>query len=138
MGIEQLHVLTGTWDLTGRSAGADADDISGRMTGDTILDGTVLRLAGSMRVGDFETDSLELIWADPDSDGFRAHVYSRFGPPLDYRWERSGDTLTHIASGATYTGTIEEDGALIVGAWKPNPGAPLQPGSDYTAVMRRL
>ena len=75
MTIEPLHALLGTWELTGRSAGADADDIFGTMTGSLILDGTVLQMAGTMRFGDFETDSLELVWADPDSGGVRrAHV----------------------------------------------------------------
>ena len=138
MTIEPLHALLGTWELTGRSAGADADDIFGTMTGSLILDGTVLQMAGTMRFGDFETDSLELVWADPDSDGFAAHTYSKFGPPLDYHWERHTGTLIHQGSGATYTGTIEDDGRLIVGAWKPDPGQPVQPGSDYTATMRRV
>ena len=98
----------------------------------------MVQMAGTMRSGDFEIDSLELIWADPDSDRYVAHTYSKFGPPLDYRWERHGNTLIHAGSGATYTGTIEEDGELIVGAWKPDPGQPVTPGSDYEATMRRV
>src|ERR1700750_1530867 len=122
MTIEPLHALLGTWGLTGRSAGAREDDIAGTMTGTLILEGTVLQLVGTMRFGDVETDSLELIWAVPDSDRFAAHTSSKFGPPLDYRWERHGNTLIHAGSGATYTGTIEEEGDLIVGSWKPDPG----------------
>jgi hypothetical protein len=41
----------------------------GTMTGSLILDGTVLQLAGRMRAGAFETDGLELIWADPTPAG---------------------------------------------------------------------
>ncbi len=136
--MEPLHALLGTWELTGRSAGASEDDIFGTVTGTLILDGTMVQMAGTMRSGDFEIDSLELIWADPDSDSYAAHTYSKFGPPLDYRWERHGNTLIHAGSGATYTGTIEEDGELIVGAWKPDPGQPVTPGSDYEATMRRV
>jgi hypothetical protein len=137
MTIEPLHALLGTWNLTGRSAGADEDDISGTMTGTLILDDTVLQLTGTMRFGDFEADSLELVWADPASDHYQAHAYSKFGPPLAYRWERHGDTLIHAGSGATYTGTIEQDGDLIVGAWKHDPDQPATPQSDYQATMRR-
>ena len=138
MGIDQLHVLIGTWEITGRSAGASADDISGTMTATSILDGTVLQLVGTMRAAGFEIDSLELIWANAASDGFSAHTYSKFGPPLDYRWERHGDTLIHAGSGATYTGSIEDGGARIVGQWKADPGQPPSPGSDYGATMRRI
>ena len=46
--------------------------------------------------------------------------------------------MTHAGSGATYSGTISEDGATITGGWQPDPGQPVEPGSAYDAVMRRV
>jgi hypothetical protein len=138
MSIEPLHVLVGTWDITGRTAGSDHDDVAGRVTGELILNDTMVRLTGAMQAGDVTAESIELLWSNPDGDDFPAHTYSAFGPPLDYRWERHGDTLVHAGSGATYTGTISGDGALIEGRWQPDPGTPPRPGSDYTATMRKV
>jgi len=139
MSIEPLNVLIGTWELTGRSTGADSDNISGTLTATPILDGGVLQLVGTMRVGDTELDSLELIWPDPDTGEFGAHVYSPAGPPIPYRWARPApSTLVHAGLGATYTGTISDDGTTIVGAWVPDPGQPVHPGSAYDATMRRV
>ena len=137
MSIDDLSVLIGTWEITGRSAGADTDDIAGNVTATPILGGTMLQLTGSMRVGDTTIDSLELIW--PDGDDFAAHVYPPGGPPIPYRWARTGpDGLMHAGLGATYHGTITDEGATISVAWRPDPGQAEQPGSNYTAVMRRV
>jgi hypothetical protein len=139
MSVEDLAVLLGRWELTGRSAGEEHDDISGSMTGTAILGGTVLHLAGRMRVGEHELESLELIWADESTGDFAAHVYSTAGEPRPYRWARTGpNTLRHAGSGATYDGTISEDGRTITGQWLPDPGQLRHPGSAYTATMRRV
>ncbi len=139
MSIEPLKVLLGSWRLTGRSTNADHDNITGELTSRLILDGQVLELTGTMRVNDKSMDSLELIWADEASGDFAAHVYPpSAGAPHDYRWARSGSTLTHTGLGATFTGTISDDGATITGGWRADPGQPEHPGSNYDATMRRI
>jgi hypothetical protein len=139
MSIEPLKVLVGTWEMTGRSFDADKDNVFGTVTGTTILDDSVLQLAGTIRVGDTEIESLELIWPEPETGDFGAHVYSSMGPPIPYRWARTGaSTLLHAGSGATYHGTISADGATITGSWAPDPGQPVHAGSSYDAVMRRI
>ena len=137
MSMEPLSVLIGSWEIVGRSAGAAHDNIRGATRVAPILGGHLLQLTGTMRVDDVEFDSLELVWPDPAGD-FAAHVYSSTGEPLEYRWARAGDTLTHAGSGATYTGTISDDAATITGHWQPDPGQPATPGSAYDAVMRRV
>lgn len=137
MSIEQLDVLVGSWRLTGRTPGAEQDDISGDLHAEPILGGNVLRLTGTTRVGTFELPGLELIWAEPDGT-FGSHVYTSSGPPLVYRWSRDGSTLVHSGLGATYRGTIGEDGSTITGGWRPDPGEPLHPGSNYDATMIRV
>jgi hypothetical protein len=137
MSMEPLSVLIGSWELVGRSIGADRDNIRGTSRVVPMLGGHVLQLTGTMRVDDVEVESLELVWPDP-TGGFAAHVYSSSGEPLEYRWARHGDTLTHAGSGATYTGTISDDETTITGRWHPDPGQPAAPGSAYDAVMRRV
>jgi hypothetical protein len=139
MSIDALSVLIGTWHLTGRSVGAGHDNITGELTGRAILGGQVLELAGTMRIGGQAISSLELVWADEAAGDFAAHVYPPVaGAPLDYRWARSGATLTHAGLGATYTGTISDDGTTITGGWRADPGQPEHPGSSYDAIMRRV
>ena len=136
MSIDPLGVLIGRWDIVGRSADADHDNIRGYVEIEPILDGDVLQFTGTMRVNDATLESLELVWADP-TGGFAAHVYSGPGAPLDYRWDRRGVTVTHAGAGATYTGTISEDGSTITGRWQPDPGQPAHAGSAYDSTMVR-
>jgi hypothetical protein len=137
MSVAELDVLIGSWELTGRSKDSDHDDIAGSMVGRPILDGNVLELTGTMRVGSLELPNLELIWADP-AGGFGSHVYGTSGVPLEYRWSRDGSTLIHAGLGATYTGKISPDGMVIDGGWRPDPGQPAHAGSYYDATMRRV
>lgn len=136
MPISDLDVLLGSWELTGRTRKADHDDITGDLTATRILNGQLLRLHGSMRFGDTEIHSLELVW--PDEADFAAHVYSGAGTPLTYRWRRDGNTLTHAGLGMTYTGTVSPDGATITGSWEPDLDRPDMADAAYVATMRRI
>jgi hypothetical protein len=137
MAIDRLDVLIGSWEVTGRSAGADHDDITGDLTVTPILDGRMLQLTGGMRHNDTKIRSVELIWHDEATGGFPAHVYTGSGAPLDYRWDRDGDTLIHAGLGMTYTGTISADGTTIAGSWNPDPDRPDMAHAAYHATMRR-
>ncbi|MBW0272846.1 hypothetical protein ATM97_22415 [Nocardia sp. MH4] len=133
-----LDILLGAWELTGRSHAADHDDITGTLTATRLLDGGLLQLDGRMLVGNTEIHSLELIWPDDTGSGFAAHVYSGSGAPLNYRWSRRGDTIVHAGLGMTYTGTISTDGATITGTWLPDPDRPDMAEAAYDATMRRI
>jgi hypothetical protein len=137
MTINDLDVLIGSWQLTGRTTDADHDDISGEMTATPLLGGRMLQLVGFMQFGGSRTESLELIWHDDAEDRLVAHVHSGSGPPLDYRWRRDGDVLTHAGFGMTYTGTIGTDAATIAGTWRADPDRPDMVGAEYYAAMRR-
>lgn len=138
MAITDLDVLIGSWQLTGRTAKSDHDDVTGDLVATALLGGRMLQLVGGMRVGDSRIESLELIWPEDDKPGFRAHVYSGSGDPLDYRWSRDGDTLIHAGLGMTYTGAISADGATIAGSWLPDPDRPDMAEAAYQATMRRV
>jgi hypothetical protein len=139
MSIDDLAPLIGTWEITGRSYNKDTDNVSGTNTFRPILDGKMLQMTGTTKVGDFEVEAIEIIWFDKETGDFPAHAYNPLGPPDDYRWARTGpDTLTHAGNGATYTGTISADGRTITGAWAPDPGSPTNPVTSYEATMRRV
>ncbi len=137
MTIADLNILIGSWTITGRTANADSDDVNGDLTVTPILDGRMLQLTGSMRFGDSDIQSLELIWHDEATDGFPAHVYSGSGAPLNYRWGCDGNTLTHAGLGMTFTGTVSPDGSSITGAWRADPDRPDMADAAYDATMRR-
>jgi hypothetical protein len=139
MKLEQLAPLVGTWEITGRTLDSDTDNIMGRVAIEPILGGHLLQLRGTMTFNNLEMESLELVWLDPSSDTFAAHVYSSMSDaPIDYRWERRGARLIHSGAGATYTGEISEDGDTIAGGWRPDPGTDAHEGAAYDAIMRRL
>ena len=124
--------------MTGRTLGADDDDISGTSTITFMLDGELLALEGDQWVKDFHVRSLELIWYDADAGEFRSHVYTGDGAtPLDYRWEIDGNEIVHAGLGATYRGSISDDGTRIVGGWRPDPGSEGADESAYDVTMRR-
>jgi hypothetical protein len=138
MTIKDLDVLVGNWHLTGRTDGADHDDITGELTATPALHGRMLLLEGSMQVGGQVIDSIELIWRDESRPGYQAHVHSGTGDPLIYRWDIDGDTLTHGGLGMTYTGTISADGSTITGRWVADPDRPDMTEANYSATMTRV
>jgi hypothetical protein len=137
--LADLDILIGSWTITGRTANADRDDISGDLTASPVLGGQVLQLVGIMRIGDMTLPSLEVIWHEDRANGFPAHVYSGSGAaPLSYKWDRDGNTLTHAGIGMTYTGTISADGSTISGAWRGDADRPDMAHAAYDASMLRL
>ncbi len=76
---------------------------------------------------------------DSKKKTFPASVYaSMSGDVLSYEWDIRGNILIHSGLGATYRGTISEDGNTITGGWRPNEGTPTTDGTAYDAVMVRV
>jgi hypothetical protein len=122
--------------MEGRTLGADADDISGTVTVKWVVDGDVLMLEGDQLVNDFRVRSLEVIWHDSATNEFRSHVYGG-GAPLAYRWEIADGHFVHTGLGATYRGSLSEDGSTITGGWRPDPGSDATDESACDVTMRR-
>lgn len=139
MGLDALDVLIGDWWLTGRSVGATEDDVLGGWSAEWACGGKLIVARGRMQVSEtVSVESVELIWFDPATGDFPAHVHTGSGAPLAYVWTRDGSTLTHADDTSTYTGTISPDGRMISGGWRPNPGVESTPGNTYDAVMHRV
>jgi hypothetical protein len=145
--LAPLLPLVGTWELTGRTAGAAVDDVRGRMTGELVLGGSTLCITTSLRVGDVVAEQVELVWPDRTGRGFSAHVYSASGPPTRCHWDRRGDAIVHTSSGATFVAELRDDGRELAGSWAPDPAAATTPsavalrrpgGPAGTVTLRRV
>jgi hypothetical protein len=136
--LEQLGPLVGSWSMTGRTSGADEDDISGTVTINWAADRAALVFEGDQTVRDTRFRSLEVIWFDPESDSLRAHVYGG-DEVLDYSWDVLADgTIVHAGLGSTYHGTFSDGGATLAGGWRPDPESDATDDSAYDATMRRI
>jgi hypothetical protein len=137
--LDRLRSLAGAWSMTGRTLGADADDITGTVTIDVVADGAVMALRGDQTIGDMHFQTLEVIWYDADTHELRSHVYSAGADqPLDYRWDFDGDTFIHAGMGSTYRGTLSDDEMILRGGWRPDPGSDAPAESAYDVTMVRI
>ena len=137
--LNRLESLVGTWEMTGRTLGAEEDDITGRTTIEWLPGGFFLLLHGEIDFMGHHAHSLEVVGYDPAADNFPATVYSSMdGAPAVYSWDVQGDVVTHWTAGSKYTGRFGPDGNTLVGGWRPDPGAEQTPGNTYDATMHRV
>jgi Protein of unknown function (DUF1579) len=124
--LQRLDRFVGTWDVRGRTLGAERDDVSGRLTFEWLPGGFFLQQRTELDFQGLEIRGLEIIGYDPATGRFPSTVYSNLvGVPIPYEYEVQGDRVTirtELAGGATYTGTWAKDGELMSGGWRPDPG----------------
>ncbi|HEY9205213.1 MAG TPA: DUF1579 family protein [Candidatus Methanoperedens sp.] len=137
--LKIFEKLIGKWELKGRTPDSKEDNITGRTTFEWMPGGFFLKSEGEINFKGFVMRSLEIIGYDSKKKTFSASVYaSMSGDVLSYKWDIRGNTLIHSGSGATYRGTISEDGNTITGGWRPNEGTPTTDGTAYDVVMVRV
>lgn len=137
--LKRLEVLAGKWEMKGRTLDSQEDNMTGEISGEWIAGGFFLQLTGWIRIKEFEVQSVEIIGYDPVKKIFPSTAFgSMQGNPLPYEWHIQGRTVTHSGGGATYTGTISDDGKTITGGWRPDSGAKLSEGSAYDVTMYRV
>lgn len=131
--VRKLDRLVGTWELSG--------DVGGTVTYEWMEGGffliqkvNLLQEDGSTSTGMEVIGHERPLGEDPSAD-VKSRFYSDTGGTLDYTYELEGDTLTiwfgDRGSPAYYTGTLEEDGNRLAGAWH-------WPGGGYEAVSTRV
>jgi hypothetical protein len=121
-------------------------DVAGQTTIQPILDGAYLELRGRQSFTGKELDipGLEIIHYDADAKTFRSEVYANMsdgpgGAPTPYEWAIEGDgTVIHRGAGATYRGRFSEDGTVLNGGWRPDPGKDSSDESAYDVTMTRI
>ncbi|HYD55174.1 MAG TPA: DUF1579 family protein [Gemmatimonadaceae bacterium] len=145
--LARLDRLVGTWRMTGRPLGADADSITGTTTF-AWLHGTVgtsffLQQDMEMDYAGTIIRSREIIGYDPATRAFSSYVYSNMAPdPWPYRWDIQGDELTiaitYGSMDATFHGRFAADGNSFSGGWRPNPGADETINAPYDVTVTRI
>ncbi len=137
--LKRLDKLVGKWELKGRTLDSTEDNIAGWTTFEWLPGGFFLKSEGEINFKGFMMKSLEIIAYDPNRRTFPSNVYSSMsGIAFSYEWDIQGNRVMHSGLGATYTGTISQDGDTLRGGWRPNEGTPTTDGTAYDAVMTRV
>jgi hypothetical protein len=129
--LKSLDPMVGTWKISGRTIGADADNITGEITIEWLPGGFFLKQTIRINfAGMFEPQGLELVGYNAEKDMLTSLAYSNMAPfPVPYSWEMKGDDLTiHMDAGATMHASISKDGTSFAGGWRPDPGHENDPG----------
>ena len=125
--------------MTGRTLDANEDDISGRVTIESLPGGLLMHQRSEFRFGKFNVKSLEIVGYDPVTKTFPSYVYSGVDDdPRLYRWDIKVDTVTHSGLGAVFTGRFSLDGRTLTGGWRPEPGTEASAGNSYNVMMVRV
>src|SRR5436853_205014 len=86
--LKRLDRLVGTWNLTGRTADSNVDNINGWSTFEWLPGGFFLKITGETTVGDFKVQSLEIIGYDPVAQNFPSKVYGNYSGDIgSYYWK---------------------------------------------------
>lgn len=147
--LKRLDRLVGSWQLTGRTRGSDAADITGTATYqwlhkvDDAETGFFLQQDMEMDYAGQPIRSRELIGYEPRTKAFSSHVYSNMAPdPWPYAWDIQGDLWTisirHGPMDATFTGRFAADGNSFSGSWRPSPGADETVNAPYDISGTRV
>jgi hypothetical protein len=140
--LAALDMFVGTWDLTGRTLGADEDNVKGRLQFEWLPGKYFLQQRVELEFAGFSVAALEVIGYDPLTGKFPSTVFANmFGEPIAYEYDVDGHAFTihtELAGGATYTGSFTEDGQSASGGWRPDPGADGPGNIAYDVVGRRV
>ena len=124
--LQQLERFVGTWEVKGRTVGAEEDNVFGRLTFVWLPGGFFLQQRVQIDFMGLDVRGLEIIGHDPATGKFPSTVYSNLvGVPIPYEYDVQGDRVTirtELAGGATFTGTWAEDGSSMSGGWRPDEG----------------
>jgi hypothetical protein len=124
--LRKLDRFVGTWQIHGRTLGAEQDDVFGRLSFEWLPGGFFLQQRVEIDFQGLEIRGLEVIGYDPATGRFPSTVYSNLvGAPIPYEYDVQGDRVTirtELGGGATFTGQWAEDGESMSGGWRPDPG----------------
>ena len=123
--LKKLDRFVGTWEVTGRTLGADENDVSGRLTFEWLPGGFFLQQRVQIDFQGMDIRGTEIIGFDPATGRFPSTVYSNLvGVPIPYEYDVQGDDVTirtELAGGATFRGRWGA-GDTMSGGWRPDPG----------------
>lgn len=139
--LDALEMFVGTWDVTGRTLGAEEDNVSGRLHFEWLPGKFFLQQRVELEFAGFSIAALEVIGYDPTTGKYPSTVFaSMMGQPIPYEYDVDGRSFTirtELAGGATYTGSFSEDGETASGGWRPDPGVEDPGNVAYDIIGRR-
>jgi hypothetical protein len=140
--LQRLDRFVGTWEITGRTLGADQDNVSGRLTFEWLPGGFFLQQRVQIDFMGLDVRGLEVIGYDPATGKFPSTVYSNLvGVPIPYEYDVQGDKVTirtELAGGATFTGTWAGEGSSMSGGWRPDEGKAGPGNVAYDIIGKRV
>ena len=126
--LRSLDRLLGTWQVTG-------PDLDGQVTFTWMPGGFFLMQQVDLQQNGQQTQGIEIIGYDSDSNSLKSRYFDSNGSILEYTWEVSDTTLTiwfgSADSPAFYRGQFSADGNTNAGAWE-------WPGGGYESTMTRV
>jgi hypothetical protein len=124
--LKRLEFFVGAWAMKGRTLESSEENVTGQTTFEWLPGGFFLQQRVELDFAGYEIRGLEVIGYDPSTDTFPSTVYSNMvGVPLPYQYEVQGNNVrirTEFGGGATFTGTLSEDGNSFSGGWRPDEG----------------
>jgi hypothetical protein len=123
--LRALDRFVGSWQMTGRTLGAAADDVHGRATFAWLPGGFFLEQRIALDFAGMDVRGLEVVGYDPETGTFPSTVYPSLAPiAIPYVWTIDGEELTITTEllGATFRGRWSDDGAAFAGGWRPDAG----------------
>ncbi len=124
--LKRLEFFVGTWTLKGRTLDSTEDNVSGQTTFEWLPGGFFLQQRIELDFAGYAVKGLEIIGYDPSTGKFPSTVYaSMAGVPIPYTYDVQGNDITirtELGGGATFHGTLSEDGNSFTGGWRPDEG----------------
>jgi hypothetical protein len=124
--LKRLEFFVGTWTMKGRTLDSSEDNVSGQTTFEWLPGGFFLQQRIELDFAGYPIKGLEIIGYDPSTRTFPSTVYaSMMGIPIPYRYDIQGNEVTittELGGGATFHGTVSEDGNSYKGGWRPDAG----------------
>jgi hypothetical protein len=130
--LRQLDRFVGRWQMRGRTAGSEVDDVAGTVSYRWLPGGFFLEQTIRIEFTGLVVEGVEIIGYDPETGTFPSTVYPNLiGTPLPYRWFLDGDQVMIKAESlhATFRGRWSDDASTFSGGWRPDPGHEDDPGN---------
>jgi len=129
--LKALEPMVGHWKMSGRTVGAQEDNVKGEAHIEWLPGGFFLKQTVDIEfAGMFRVQGTEIVGYDMQKDKLTSLVYSNMAPmAIPYTWDLEGRNLTiEMPPSAIMHGKIGEDGDTFTTSWRATEGHENDPG----------